>query len=94
MLHKEWTEVGATELIQPGQRACLLADMRNADELAAAMRAALSGGGASLAGMGDAAQRMAMGWGEAAYAMELRKLLQPYVTLQERSLVAYDEIHG
>jgi hypothetical protein len=66
-------------LIQPGQGACLLADMRNPDELAAAIRAALGGGGASLAGVGEAAQRLAVGWGEAAYATELGKLVQPHV---------------
>jgi hypothetical protein len=86
MLHKEWTEVGATELIEPEQGACLLADMRHADKLAAAIRAALGGDRADLAGVGEAAQRLAVGWGEAAYSKEFRKLLQPHVVLLEHAL--------
>ncbi len=56
----------------------MLADMRNADELAAAIRAALGRGEAGLTGVGEAAQRLAVGWGEAAYAKELGKLLEPH----------------
>jgi hypothetical protein len=57
----------------------LLADMRSADELASSIRAAVGGGGAGLACVGEAAQRLALGWGEAAYAIELDKLLHAHL---------------
>jgi hypothetical protein len=63
----------------------LLADMRSSGELAAAIRAAVGGGGDGLACVGEAAQRLALGWGEAAYATKLGELLHPHVRGQECS---------
>ena len=75
ILHKEWTEIGATELLQPGKGACLVADMSSGEGLAAAIRELLGGSEPALDQAGHAARAAALHWGQAEYDAELAGLL-------------------
>jgi hypothetical protein len=75
MLHQEWAEIGATQLLQPERGACLLADMSSGEALAAAISAALDSDEKRLEEAGAAAQATALAWGEAEYARQLAALL-------------------
>jgi hypothetical protein len=82
LLHKEWTEIGATQLLQPSLGACLLADMSTATTLAAAIQELVGGCQDQLNRAAEIACPMALAWGEGSYASELVALVREVGTKQ------------